>query len=223
LAAAAKSFYKFLTTLNPDLDLESGISVINPYHQSEVKKVLKQFCDTYYGENKTRILILGINPGRFGAGVTGIPFTDPVELEQKCGIANSFQKKQELSSRFIYEMITAFGGAEKFYNRFLLSAVCPLGFLQGTTNYNYYDSTALLKKSGDFIRMSLQEQASWNISKSVVISLGKKNASCLEAFNNELKIFEKVITFEHPRYIMQYKLKSKSKFIESYCDVLNQF
>ena len=49
-----------------------------------------------------RHLLLGINPGRFGGGVTGIPFTDPIRLQNVCGIENNFEKKQELSSVFIY-------------------------------------------------------------------------------------------------------------------------
>ncbi len=203
------------------MKLPAGISIINPYQKPEVNSVLKQFCDRFYVADRPRVLILGINPGRFGAGVTGIPFTDPVELEEKCGITNSFTKKQELSSRFIYEMIEAYGGAEKFYSRFLLSAVCPFGFLNGSINYNYYDSPQLQKATNNFIKSSLLEHTSWNIKSTTVISLGKKNASCLEAFNRELKLFENIITLEHPRYIMQYKLKSKLEYIARYCTVLN--
>ncbi len=41
-----------------------------------------------------RYLILGINPGRFGGGITGIPFTDPIRLQNICGIENDFQKNK---------------------------------------------------------------------------------------------------------------------------------
>ena len=44
-------------------------------------------------------LILAINPGRLGAGVTNIAFTDPVHLERDCGIANDFPKREELSAQ----------------------------------------------------------------------------------------------------------------------------
>jgi Domain of unknown function (DUF4918) len=220
LTTTGSHFSKFLFQLQPQLKLPGNISVIIPYTKPEVKQVVKQFCSQFYSGNAKRFLILGINPGRFGAGITGIPFTDPVALETNCGIKNSFDKKQELSSRFVYELIAAFGGPGKFYDKFLLSAACPLGFLHGFKNYNYYDSATLLKASSDFIKHSLQQHAQFNIHNSVIISFGKKNASCLEAFNRDLKLFGKVVTLEHPRYIMQYKLKSKGRYIDQYCDLL---
>jgi len=205
------------------MELPPGISLINPYSDSAVKKACKTFCERFYFKDTKRILILGINPGRFGAGVTGVPFTDPVALDADCGIPNSFIKKRELSSRFIYDMINEFGGPEKFYSKFLLNAVCPLGFLKGTVNYNYYDSKELLEASMPLIKNSLHKQASLNMNTDVVISLGKKNASFLEAFNREAKLFGKIITLEHPRYIMQYKLKSKQEYIDKYMQVLRSF
>jgi len=68
-----------------------------PYKDEEVKRVTGVFFKKYYNDRKHRTLILGINPGRFGAGVTGLTFTDPIRLEAECGIPNKFDKKQELS------------------------------------------------------------------------------------------------------------------------------
>lgn len=50
-----------------------------------------------FGESAFKFFtnILGINPGRFGAGTTGIAFIDPIRLENECGINNSFPKKVE--------------------------------------------------------------------------------------------------------------------------------
>ncbi len=101
-------------------------------------------------------MILGINPGRFGGGVTGIPFTDPKRVIEKCGLAYSGEMKHEPSSVFVYEMIDAFGGAIKFYEQFYIHSVCPLGFTNinnkgKAINYNYYDSKELTKaKSKQF-------------------------------------------------------------------------
>ena len=71
-----------------------------------------------------------------GAGVTGIPFTDPLCLEQNCGIQNPFDKRPELSSDFIYRFISAYGSAESFYSKFLISSLCPLGFVRNGKNLN---------------------------------------------------------------------------------------
>jgi hypothetical protein len=215
-------FIDLLIKHPPKFKLPEGIEFINPYNSDEVVRVLRLFCSKFYNKPGKRILILGINPGRFGGGVTGISFTDPVALNDECGIANQFEKRTELSSRFIYEMINAFGGTELFYNNFILSAVCPYGFLKGEKNYNYYDSAELLKMSSDFIKNSLLMHAELNVRTDVVISLGKKNASMLEAFNQEIKVFRKVIYLDHPRFILQYRLKHKAEYINEYCHTLQQ-
>ncbi len=212
--------FKFLSGLNPELNLPTNLTTIQPFHQKEVSASLKKFCTKFYSSKRKRILILGINPGRFGSGTTGIAFTDPIVLENECGIKNNFDKRSELSSRFIYEMINAFGGPDLFYDNFMLSSVCPVGFLKGTKNYNYYDDKALLNTTKDLIADSLITHASWNVHIDLVISLGKKNASYLEAFNRDLKLFGKILTLDHPRYIMQYQLKNKQHYIDSYLEML---
>ncbi|NJK87700.1 MAG: DUF4918 family protein [Bacteroidales bacterium] len=70
-------------------------------------------------------MILGINPGRHGAGVTGITFTDTKRLWEKCGIKAEGRVTHEPSSVFFYEIIDAFGGVEKFYSHFM-SQPCAL-------------------------------------------------------------------------------------------------
>ncbi|MBL0341628.1 MAG: DUF4918 family protein [Bacteroidetes bacterium] len=217
-----RRFYDFLTGLNPDFNLPDKIAFINCYTSIEVKEVLSRFCEKYYSSNNKRVLILGINPGRFGSGITGIPFTDPVALESDCGIINSFDKRRELSSHFVYDVIRNYGTTSTFFNNFLLSAVCPIGFLNGTKNYNYYDSGLLLQASHDFIENSLILHSKMNVSTEVVIALEKKR-SVLEAFNNKLKLFGKIMVLNHPRYIMQYKLKDADRYIGEYCNVLNNF
>ena len=124
---------KFLLELDFNGQLPEGISIMNPYRDSrEVMQVVSQFYNKFYNDSASRNLILGINPGRFGAGVTGIPFTDSKRLAEKCGLHIPGLNTFETSSVFIYEMIDAFGGPEKFYGKFFISAVCPLGFTSAT-------------------------------------------------------------------------------------------
>ena len=66
---------------------------------------LTAFYQKYYTDSQPRNFMFGINPGRFGAGITGVPFTDPVRLETECGIQNDFPKKQELSAQFVWMFI----------------------------------------------------------------------------------------------------------------------
>src|SRR5438045_5396299 len=136
----ADNILDFLFNLQLPFNLPKDVEVLDAHQRPVVREVCSIFYKKYYNDNDQRHLLIGINPGRFGGGVTGIPFTDPIRLEKFCGIQNDFQKKQELSSVFIYEMIEAFGGAEKFYKQFYFSAMSPLGFVKHEKNLNNYDT-----------------------------------------------------------------------------------
>ncbi len=84
---------KFYTNLKLEIPKKLKVDVLNPYTQKEVVQINKIFYKKYYNDKNSRILLLGINPGRFGAGITGISFTDPVILEESLKINNSFPKK----------------------------------------------------------------------------------------------------------------------------------
>ncbi len=167
-------------------------------------------------------MILGINPGRFGAGLTGIPFTDPKRLVANCGIEYNGISAHELSSVFVYDVIAAFGGEEMFYKNFYINSVCPLGFTSLSkkgkeVNYNYYDSKELTNCVYDFIMESIKKQIGFGINTDVCFCFGTgKNEKFLLEINNEFGFFRKIIALEHPRYIMQYKLKKKQQYIDKY-------
>ena len=212
------TFYKSL----PNPVLPEGIELLNPYTSTEVIRVIHLFFEKYYADKNERYLILGINPGRFGAGITGISFTDPIRLHRVCGIKNSFQNRPELSSVFIYELIEAFGGTEKFYNAFFLSAVSPLGFISNGKNINYYDSKELQRSVNPFIEKTLELQFQLPVSKKKVYCLGMgENVKYLQKLNQRLNYFEKLIPLPHPRWIMQYRRKEKESFIEQMVSLLN--
>src|SRR4028119_2301617 len=124
----AEHILQFLTTIEFQVHLPGATEVMNPFQDELTMSACTRFYNKYYNDDQHRRLIIGINPGRFGGGVTGIPFTDPIRLQDDCGIENSWPRKQELSSVFIYEMIQAFGGPSAFYSRFYITATSPLGF-----------------------------------------------------------------------------------------------
>ena len=93
--------------LTLDVTLPEHICVMNPYQDPSVRSVTEEFYRKFYNDSHPRRLIMGINPGRFGAGVTGIPFTDSVRLKEKCGILSDvIPETKELSSVFVYEVIS---------------------------------------------------------------------------------------------------------------------
>ena len=91
-------------------------------------ELVKKFFEKYFEDSRPRRLMLGINPGRYGAGITGVNFTAPRQLKENCGIDHHFDLTSELSAEFIYEMISEYGGVNKFYNDWFIGSVCPLGF-----------------------------------------------------------------------------------------------
>jgi len=213
---------KFYSDLEFDGNLPKNIQVLNPFKGNrEVPQITKLFYDRFYSDNNSRKLILGINPGRLGAGATGIPFTDTKRLRDKCGINLTGIQTHEPSSVFIYNMIDAYGGAQSFYRDFYITSVCPLGFVSlkndKEINYNYYDNKTLEKSATPFILKTLKQQLDFGIDIKVCYCLGTgKNYQFLQKLNDAQKLFEKIIPLEHPRYIMQYKSKSIDTYIEKY-------
>ncbi len=202
--------------LAPKIKLPAGVSWLMPYADPETRKCMVAFYRKFYHDQQLRTFMLGINPGRFGAGLTGIPFTDPIRLNL-LGIENSFQQKPELSSVFIYEMIDACGGPEAFYKKFYITSLSPLGFLKDGVNYNYYDDPELSKRVRPFIIEHIETQLSFGATRDKVFCLGQgKNFDYLNKLNEEFQWWKRVVPLPHPRWVMQYRLKRKQEFVELY-------
>jgi hypothetical protein len=212
-------FYKQLKINAP---LPDDVEVLNPYQDKIAFELCQKFYKKYYEDDQQRIIILGINPGRFGGGITGVPFTDPIKLEKICGIPNDLQKKAELSADFIHAMIAAFGGVEKFFSKFYFNSVSPLGFTSQGKNLNYYDTKALMLSLEKFITKSIRKQVTFGINTKIAFCLGEgDNYKYLSNFNKKEKIFTEIIPLAHPRFIMQYKRKYVGEYIKDYLKKLN--
>jgi hypothetical protein len=205
--------------------LPKNISIMNPFKENEeALEISSKFYKKFYDDFEKRFLILGINPGRFGAGVTGVPFTDTKKLMEECCLQFSGKSTHEPSATFIYEMINAFGGTQKFYSQFYIHSICPLGFTikneKGKeVNYNYYDSKELMDSVYDFIIENIKKQISFGINTDICFCFGTgKNERFLKKINEEFNFFKKIVALEHPRYIVQYKSKSKQDYIDKYLE-----
>jgi hypothetical protein len=213
----ADKIISFLKELQLDILLPADVEAMNPFKDKVAFKVCSQFYKKYYSDTKERRMIIGINPGRFGGGVTGIPFTDPIRLVKECKIENPWPLKQELSSLFVYDVINAYGGAEKFYQQFYITAVSPLGFTSHGRNLNYYDDKDLQNRIKIFVVDCMNKQLEFGIDREIAFCLGDgKNYKYLSKLNEEHKFLGKIIPLPHPRFIMQYKLKKKEEYIQSY-------
>jgi hypothetical protein len=213
----ADNILHFLFNLKIPFKLPEDVEILNAHQREDVRNICTSFYKKYYDDNEKRHVLVGINPGRFGGGVTGIPFTDPIRLEKICGIQNDFQKKQELSSVFIYQTIEAFGGASIFYKQFYFSAVSPLGFIRHGKNLNYYDDKILMKRIEPFVIDCMNKQIAFGLHTDICFCIGEgENLKYLQKLNSTYKWFDKIKSLSHPRFIMQYRIKRKEEFIQRY-------
>ncbi len=226
-----KTFGQKVVDYNKNLkysgSLPNGFAVLNPFFDNpETMVVMNEFYTKFYNDNKSRRFIIGINPSRHGAGVTGVPFTDTKRLDSECGIKMKSARTHEVSSVFIYDMIEAFGGAEKFYSKFYINSPFPLAIVRNTVkgnlNANYYDDKNLFEAVKPFMIQSLKDHISLGLDTSEVFILGKKNADFIDKINSHEHFFDKMTVLEHPRYIQQYKSKEKQLYIDKYLIALNK-
>lgn len=214
---------QFNYSLQPDWSLPPDVELLYPFSNPDTQATMSAFYNKYYADDQPRIGIFGINPGRFGAGVTGIPFTDPKLLLSACGIDNPFAKKPELSSDFIYRLIDRYGGPTAFYRTFYISSLCPLGFTKDGKNYNYYDEKPLQQAVEPHILANIRAQLELGVVDQVALCLGQgKNWKYFEKINAEHSFFKKIIPLPHPRWVMQYRRKRLDEFLELCLDRLSE-
>lgn len=226
-----KSFGDKVIDFNSNLHypekLPPGFKVINPFMDNpETLKVMQQFYHKFYHDENKRKFIVGINPSRHGAGVTGVPFTDTKRLESECGIKMHSAYTHEVSSVFVYEMITQFGGTQPFYEQFYINSPFPLAIVRKTKggkwlNANYYDDPILFEMLKEYMIWTLKQHINVGLDTSEVFVLGVKNAKFIHKLNKEAKLFGSLKVLEHPRYIQQYKFKEKQTYIDKYILSLN--
>ncbi len=214
-ASSVLDFYSHLKI--PD-DLPTGVGSLYPFSDKTVWELNKTFYERFYSDRNPRSYLIGINPGRLGAGVTGIPFTDPVRLESVLKIKNDFPKKAELSSKFIFDVIESLGGSDTFFANFYITSVSPIGYIKEGRNLNYYDQKDLEKALQDYIIDNLWKQIKTlpsNQETAFCLGMGK-NFKYLNKLNEKEGFFKEIIPLPHPRWVMQYRLKRKEEFILEY-------
>lgn len=224
----ADKVVEFNRNLKYDGKLPDDFQVLNPYLDNpETMEVMQKFYQKYYNDFNRRKFIVGINPSRHGAGVTGVPFTDTKRLENICGIKMKSAHTHEISSVFVYDMIAEYGGADEFYKDIYINSPFPLAIVRKSKgswiNANYYDDKELFNEVKDFMIDTLKKHISLDLDTSEVFILGKKNAGFISKLNQEALLFEKMTVLEHPRYIQQYKSKEKQLYIDKYILALKQY
>jgi hypothetical protein len=216
-SSQARAILDFYRQLRPGFVLPTGVSFMNPYQDPATWALASRFYEKFYSDTRPRAMIFGINPGRHGAGVTGIPFTDPIRLDTACGIPNEWKKQAELSSQFIYSMIEEYGGTAAFYGNYFFTALSPLGFVRAGKNLNYYDDKQLLRDVEPFVLNCIRRQLQTMATYPVCYCLGEgANYAYFRRINEQHGFFREIVPLPHPRWVMQYRRKRLGEFVELY-------
>lgn len=221
-------FNDYLSNVN--VELPEGFFLTNPFNginKKQINEITKKFYNKFYNDNNYRRLIIGSSPARRGTAVTGIPYEDAKHLQNITGIHIDNFYINKSSSNFLYDIIEKYGGSEKFYSKFYMNFICPLGIVKinskgNKVNCNYYENKKIQKILYSFMLESLKKQIEFGIDTSIVYCIGSgENYKFLTELNNKNHLFETIIPLEHPRYIMQYDSKHKSEYIKKYLNALN--
>ena len=112
--------------------------------------------------------------------------------------------------------------SKDFFSKLFLTALYPFAITKDGKNYNYYDERELATRLRSAIVQNIRKQIEFGARRDLAILLGKKNAEFFSTINDEYKFFRRIVVFEHPRYIMQYRLKKIDYYIKKYLDTINQ-
>jgi hypothetical protein len=211
---------QFLRSAEAFGDLPAGVLTTRPLDGDSLDHVAS-FFSRFYNDNRKRVLVFGINPGRQGSGKTGIPFTDSFSLREFCGIPTEGQGGKEPTSQFVYEVIRRMGGPELFYADFFLTSVFPVCLTKNGKNFNYYDDPSLLKYLKPHLPKYIESQIALGATTELAVVIGSgKNRDVFAELNSRGQYFRKFAVLPHPRYVLQYKFEEKELFIREYIDVL---
>jgi hypothetical protein len=163
------------------------------------KEVILEFYRLYIEPNRPRIVLCGINPGRKGAGQTGIPFMDFDSLSRF--MPNINRNDSERSAQFIYSVIEHFG-VKHFFQQFYLTNISCIGFYDLNTgnNVNYYELPIRIQSF--LFDWFSREMANINDPK-IIIPLGKEvEKNLIMDLKHEKKINAEIGTrLAHPSSI----------------------
>jgi len=211
---------EYYNQLQTPAGLPPDVSVINPYQRPEVQQIVKTFFGKFFNDNQPRVYLLGINPGRFGAGMTGVAFTSTQNLINYCGISHNLPMRFETSSRFVYQVVEAFGGAAAFYQHFFLTSLYPLPLVREGKNYNFYDDSVTTKVLWPAMADTVRKQLQFGGNRRVAVCLGRKNEKYFQKLNGEQGFFDRIVTLDHPRYIVQYRTRDMESYVDRYVNTL---
>jgi hypothetical protein len=190
---------------------ECDISILREFESNILGAA--RFAEEYCSNQSPNVVLCGINPGRLGAGKTGVPFLDFSSLSKL--FEDVYRHDEERSAQFFFEVIEYFG-AKSFYSTFHVTNISSVGFERAGANVNYYD---LPEKALRYIysRFSGEIKA---VQPTAIISLsGAVHSTVKHLFSGSS--IDISVCLPHPNYCAFPKQRDRCKAL--YVEVLSQY
>lgn len=210
------SFESFKEKFGSEL-LSNNVNILSDFLDN--KQNIIQFHERYIKNSKPKIVLCGINPGRFGAGLTGIPFIDFNSLGKMLPFVESITS--EKSAGFFFSVIQEFGIVE-FYKNFHVTNLSWYGFCKCNkgSNVNYYDlRTDIQRYLIDIFVREIEY-----INPEVIIPLSTQVYHELRALKESGEIKAEIgPRLNHPSWITTYRSRELSHWRNQYISVLKKY
>ena len=174
---------------------------------------IDRFNSEFYGDTLPKTVLCGINPGKHGAGKTGIPFLDFMSLSK---IVDGLERRDtERSATFFFDVVQEIG-VRDFYHSFYVTNISWVGYLKNGKNLNYYDLPQPVKEFvHDMFKLEMEA-----IEPTTIISLSQRvRTSVTELFSGTSIDISKQL--QHPNWCSFPKNYESCK--DDYVRLLSQY
>jgi len=169
------------------------------------QQVMSAFWHRFYSGDLPRQVICGLNPGRLGAGLTGVPFTDFQTLAR--WMPQIERQDTEPSAQFFAKVVDAIG-VESFFQRFYVTNISAVGYVKDGRNLNYHDLPA---EALEFVGRRFVEEME-NVRPLRIIALGRQVERSIKKLLPEVS----VTYLPHPAWVSTYRKSSQQDWIDLY-------
>ena len=179
------------------------------------RPIAEQFWQQYVPEPLPQTVIVGLNPGRMGAGLTGVPLLDFRSLTNLLPDARLPRNDTEPSANFFHRVAQHIG-AEKFYRQFYVSNVSAVGYLRDNKNCNYHD---LPDAAQQIVEQRFRDEMAV-VAPKRIIALGREVEATVQRLYDDGAI--RISHLPHPSWIMTYRLREAQSWVRRYTQMLLQ-
>ena len=212
-------FFNFFEEKYSNTLKSKNIRILSEFLDNE--KNIIEFHKKYVEPNSPKIVICGINPGRKGAGKTGIPFIDFASLTRM--LPDIKENDSEQTAKFFFSVIQKIG-IENFYKNFHVTNLSWFGFsrIDKNKNVNYDNEDIPAEIKNCLIDKFVEEMEL--INPDYIITLSKDVLYELKSLKEQKKISSEIgARLNHPSWITTYRSKDINMWKIKYVETLSEY